>query len=143
MRHVIACICLLCIYKIIFDFLGGKGNNKSFLIVPVRKVNLSVIITPITVVVGQQITLTCITSYCIPPAYITWYKSAGDITSLSSSTIANSGGLVKTTSSVQSTIVKEDNGKRVFCKASNIRGKEVSSFMNILNVMCKYLKKKN
>nr|XP_022313604.1 B-cell receptor CD22-like [Crassostrea virginica] len=103
--------------------------------IPVREVNLSVITTPITVIIGQQINLTCTTSYCIPPANITWYKSAGD--SQTRSTLVKSGGLVKTISSIQSTIVKEDNGKRVFCKASNIRGKEVTSFMNILNVMYK------
>ena len=47
---------------------------------------------------------------------------------------------MKTISSVKSTVVKEDNGKRVFCKASNIRGKDVTSFINTLNVMCRYLK---
>ena len=111
------------------------------LIVPVHEVNLSVITTPITVITGQQINLTCTTSYCIPPANITWYKSAGDITSLSSSTLVNSGDLVQTISSVQSIVVKGDNGKRVFFKASNMRGKDVTSFMNTVNVMCKSLKK--
>nr|XP_022317747.1 hemicentin-2-like [Crassostrea virginica] len=105
--------------------------------IPVHEVNLSVITTPITVITGQQINLTCTTSYCIPPANITWYKSAGDITSLSSSTLVNSGDLVQTISSVQSIVVKGDNGKRVFCKASNMRGKDVTSFMNTLNVMYK------
>ncbi|XP_078332852.1 hemicentin-1-like isoform X2 [Crassostrea virginica] len=105
--------------------------------IPVHEVNLSVVTTPITVITGQQINLTCTTSYCIPPANITWFKSSVDITSLSRSTLVNSGDLVKTISSVQSTIVKQDNGKRVFCKASNIRGKDVTSFMNTLNVMYK------
>ena len=114
------------------------SNSKSKFIqtVPVEYVAISV--KTITMVAGTQIYLSCMTSYCIPPANITWYKSSVDMTSLSGSIFAHSGGLMKTITSLQITLVKEDNGKHVFCKASNIRGKDESSSMIILNVLCKH-----
>ena len=104
--------------------------------VPVTKVTLTP--TPITVVDGQQMNLTCTTSYSNPAANVAWMKSSGDITDLSTHRTGNSGGLVRTVSSLLITVVKEDNGKQVFCRASNTQDKSVSSTVHILNIMCKY-----
>uniref|UniRef100_K1Q702 Uncharacterized protein n=1 Tax=Magallana gigas TaxID=29159 RepID=K1Q702_MAGGI len=52
--------------------------------VPVTSVTLTP--TPTIALVGQQINITCTTSYCYPPAYVTWYMSSTDITSLSTAT---------------------------------------------------------
>nr|XP_022320733.1 hemicentin-1-like [Crassostrea virginica] len=111
-------------------------NSDSVVIsvkVPVTKVTLTP--TPITVVDGQQMNLTCTTSYSNPAANITWIKSSEDITDLSTHTTDNSGGLVRTVSSLLITVVKEDNGKQVFCRASNTQDKSVSSTVHILNIM--------
>ena len=113
------------------------SNNKSKFIQTVPVENVAISVKTNTMVAGTQINLSCMTSYCIPPANITWYKSSVDMTSLSGSIFAYSGGLLKTITSLQISLVKEDIGKHVFCKASNIRGKDVSSSMIILNVLCK------
>uniref|UniRef100_A0A8W8NFL9 Hemicentin-1 n=1 Tax=Magallana gigas TaxID=29159 RepID=A0A8W8NFL9_MAGGI len=106
--------------------LYSNSNSVNFtVIVPVKSVTL----TPnsITVVVGQQINLTCTTSYCNPPANISWYKSSTDITSQSTSTRDKSGGLVRTASSLQTLVFKMDNEKQVYCAVSNIPGRSVIS----------------
>lgn len=100
----------------------------------------SVTLTPnsITVVVGQQINLTCTTSYCNPPANISWYKSSTDITSQSTSTRDESGGLVRTASSLQTLVFKMDNEKQVYCAVSNIPGRSVISTVLSVAVWCTY-----
>lgn len=81
--------------------------------------------------------LTCETSYCVPPANITWFKSSINIP-FSSSTYHKSGDLVRTISSVIITVDKGDNGKLVYCIARNLDRKSVRSSTDALNVMCKY-----
>ena len=83
--------------------------------------------------------LTCTTSYCNPPANITWYLSSVDITSQSLSAIEKSGGLFRTVSSLLREVVKEDNGKQVYCRASNTLGEHVISSVQTVNVLCKWL----
>lgn len=104
--------------------------------VPVTSVTVTP--TPITVTAGQQMNLTCITSYCNPPANITWYMSSTDITSQSTNTTDVSNNLVKTTSQLLSQVVKTDNGKQVYCTASNILGRSVQSIMHTVIVWCRY-----
>lgn len=102
----------------------------------------SVTITPSSVIViaGQQMNLTCATSYCYPPANITWYLSSVDITSQSLSAVENTGGLLRTVSSLLYEVVKEDSGKQVYCRASNSLGEHVISSVETVNVFCKWLK---
>ena len=104
--------------------------------VPVSKVTLTP--TQFPVIAGQQMNLTCTTSYSNPAANITWIKSSEDITDQSTHTTDSSGGLVRTVSSLLFTVVQEDNGKQVFCRTSNTQDKSVSSTVHILNIMCKY-----
>lgn len=106
------------------------------LTVPMTSVTLTP--TSTTFMTGQQINLTCITSYCDPPANITWYKSSTDITSQATVTIDTSNGLVRTTSSLQTLVFKMDNGKQVYCTASNIPGRsEISTVLSVV-VWCTY-----
>lgn len=102
----------------------------------------SVTITPVatTLIDGQVINLICITSYCNPSANITWYKSTTAIlvTSHSTSTRNISDGLVRTTSSLQTQVVKMDNGKQVYCTSSNIPGRSINSTVLTLAVLCTY-----
>lgn len=103
--------------------------------VPVTSVTLTPYST--TVIVGHQINLTCTTSYCNPPANITWYKSTTDITSQSTFTRIALNGSVKTTSQLLSRVVKTDNGQDVFCIASNTPSLSVKSMVYTLTVLCK------
>lgn len=107
--------------------------------------NLTVLMTSVTLtptsttfMAGQEINLTCKTSYCNPPANITWYKSSTDITSQATVTRDTSDGLVRTTSSLQTLVFKMDNGKQVYCTASNIPGSSVISTVLSLVVLCTY-----
>lgn len=102
----------------------------------------SVTITPVatTLIDGQVINLISITSYCNPPANITWYKltTAIHVTSHSASTRNISDGLVRTTSSLQTQVVQMENGKQVYCTASNIPGRSINSTVLTLAVLCTY-----
>nr|XP_022289527.1 nephrin-like isoform X2 [Crassostrea virginica] len=99
---------------------------------PVTSVTLTP--TSITVADGQQMNLTCTTSASNPQANITWYKSFVDITSQSTSTTEEVGGLARTVSSLQSIVGKEDNGKRIYCRASNSPNQAVTSNVQSINV---------
>ncbi|XP_078334109.1 neural cell adhesion molecule 1-A-like isoform X2 [Crassostrea virginica] len=79
--------------------------------------------------------LTCATSYCNPQANITWYKSSLDITNQSSFIIYKSGDLLGTVSSLIIKAVKEDNGKRVYCRATNAPRNSVKSNEQTLNIL--------
>lgn len=103
--------------------------------VPVTSVTLTLNST--TVIAGQQTNLTCTTSYCNPPADITWYKSSTDITSQSTYTRVALNGSVKTTSQLLNRVVKADNGQDVFCTASNTPSLSVKSMVYTLTVLCK------
>lgn len=109
-----------------------------FCTVPVTSVTLTPVAT--TLIAGQLVNLTCITSYCDPPANITWYKSTTDIHVTSQSTyIMNmSDGLVRTTSSLQTQVVKMDVGKQVYCTASNIPGRSINSTVLTVDLWCMY-----
>lgn len=110
-----------------------------FLIIaePVRFVTLEP--TPITVIAGQLVNLTCSTSYCNPPATIRWYKSLTDVTSKSKFTTDTSDGLVRTTSSLLLNITKADGGKDMYCTASNLQDNSVKSIVHTITVYCKYI----
>lgn len=103
--------------------------------VPMTSVTLTLNLT--TVIVGQQINLTCTASYCNPPADITWYKSTTDITSQSTYTRVALNGSVKTTSQLLSRVFKTDNEQDVFCTASNTPSLSVKSMVYTLTVLCK------
>lgn len=112
-------------------------NSTPLLSAPVSLVTLAP--TKIMVTVGEQMTLTCTTSYCHPSAIITWHLSS---TENSSTTIVtnktlNGLGLVKTYSSLQKIVDKSDNEKLVHCTASNIPGRDVSSSVQTVRALCK------
>ena len=103
--------------------------------VPVTTVTLRP--TLIVFTAGQEMNLTCTTSAGNPQANITWYKSSVDITSQSTFSTQREGGLTRTISSLQGRVVKEDNGKQLYCIASNTPNKTITSIVQTLNVMCK------
>lgn len=109
----------------------------SIYVVPVASVTLTR--TPIEVLAGQKMNITCMTSYSNPPASITWYMSSSDITSQSTSKTQTEGGLVRTISSLISIAVKKDNERQVYCKANNTLSKFVTSSVQTLIVMCKFI----
>lgn len=116
----------------------ATSNYVNFSVkVPVTSVTITPVAT--TLIDGQVINLICITSYCNPPANITWYKSttAIHVTNHSTSTRNISDGLVRTTSSLQTQVVKMDNGKQVYCTASNIPGRSINSTVLTLAVLYK------
>ncbi|XP_078319162.1 cell adhesion molecule Dscam1-like [Crassostrea virginica] len=102
---------------------------------PVTSVTL--LSTTTTFISGQQMNLTCATSYCYPPANITWYMSSDDVTHQSTSTLNSVDGLAETISMFISTVGKENTGKRVYCTASNTPNKTVISNIGTLNVLYK------
>lgn len=104
--------------------------------VPVTSVILTP--TPIIALAGQQINITCTTSYCYPPAYVMWYMSSTDITSLSIATKDETEDFVRTVSFLSINLGKSDNGKHVFCIARNIRDQSETSMMNTVTVLCMY-----
>lgn len=97
--------------------------------------------TSIDVVAGREMTLTCTTSFCIPPANISWYKSALDITkdstSIRNKNITNDHQ--QTVSTLVKTVGKSDNGEEIYCTASNIHPKTVKSETLPINILCKYI----
>lgn len=92
------------------------------------------------VTVGQQMNLTCETSYCFPSANITWHldTSTENINS-PIVTYNNSNGLVRTISLLQKSVDKSDNEKLVYCTARNIPGRNVKSSMHKVIAWCKLL----
>lgn len=106
------------------------------IIVPVTSVTL--LPTMMTRNEGQQINLTCETSNCNPRATINWYKSSEDITNQTTFLTRSVEGLQRTISILLSTAVKDDNGKHVFCIASNSPTLNFTSNAVTLNVLCKY-----
>ena len=103
---------------------------------PVSSVNLTQ--TPIIVSAGQMINLTCVTSYSNPEATITWYKSSEDVTPQSTSETQRDGGLIRTVSYLRSPVLKEDNEKRIYCRANNTVDTSITSSMGTIIVLCKY-----
>lgn len=98
--------------------------------------------TLIIVSVGQQMNLTCTTSYCFPPATITWYLSSKDNINPTPTPIVTNetmGDLVRTNSLLQKSVDKSDNGQFVYCTASNIPGQIVNSSVQTVVAWCKLL----
>ncbi|XP_065933086.1 nephrin isoform X2 [Magallana gigas] len=110
-------------------------NSTIFVAVPVTSVTLAP--TSINVTAGQQMYINCTTSYCYPPANITWYMSSTNFTNQFTLTKNTSNGLVRTLSALSINASKSDNGKRVYCTASNISGRRVNSTVNMLTVLYK------
>lgn len=61
-----------------------------------------------------------------------------DITSQSTPTTEDYGDLKRIISSLQSSVVKEDNGKQINGRASNTPNQGVTSNLQSLNVLCKH-----
>lgn len=104
-------------------------------IVPV--VSMTLTRTPIKIFARQKMNMTCMTSYSNPPAL--WYMSSLDITSQSTSKTQKEGGLERTISSLISITMKKDNERQVYCKASNTLSQLVTSSVQTLIVMCKFI----
>lgn len=96
--------------------------------------------TLINVTAGQQVNITCTTSYCYPPANITWFISSTDITNQSNVATVLHDGLMRTISALSIYAVKSDNGKQVYCTAGNNPGQRVllNSTVNVVTVLCMY-----
>ncbi|XP_078316005.1 cell adhesion molecule 2-like isoform X3 [Crassostrea virginica] len=113
-----------------------RSNSIIFSVnVPVSSVNLTQ--TTIVVSAGQMINLTCVTSYSNPAATISWHKSSEDITPQSTSETLTKGSLVRTISSLRSIVVKEDNGKQIYCRANNTMDASITSSMRTIIVLYK------
>ncbi|XP_022287174.2 nephrin-like [Crassostrea virginica] len=122
--------------SVVCQSLYQKSNSVVFFVeVPVSSVTL--LPTMISVIAGQQMNITCATSYCNPPANITWYLSSEDVTDQSTFTINRVDGLAETVSLLLSKIGKADNGKQVHCVASNTPDKTVTSYKSTLNILYK------
>lgn len=104
---------------------------------PVSSVTLAP--SSMVVTVGKQMNLSCTTSYCLPPAIITWHLSSTENMNSTIVTYNESNDLVKTTSLLQKRVDKSDNGKLVFCTASNIPGRHVNSSVHTVIAWCKLL----
>lgn len=87
---------------------------------------------------GTKMYLTCQTSYCHPPATVTWYN---ENTKISDHTIitydTNQYFLSRTTSKFLYYVMAQDNGQKMNCIASNIQGERVVSNKITLDVRCK------
>lgn len=92
--------------------------------------------TSITVLEGQQINLTCISSRSEPPANITWNMSSKNTTTSFRFINDSLNGPVRTLSLLQTDVDRSDNGKQVYCTASNMPGRSASSSI-LINVQCK------
>lgn len=90
-------------------------------------------------IAGNQLNLTCTSSYCIPAANITWYWSSTVITIQPTLETKKNGSLLITTSSISKTVGKMDKGSIVYCTASNIQGENVISTERSVKVLCKSL----
>lgn len=85
--------------------------------------------------------LTCQTSYCHPPATVTWYNDNIEISDHIFVTIdKNQYFLSRMTSKLQYTVMPQNNGQSIYCIASNIQGERVVSDKITLDVRCKYVK---
>lgn len=92
------------------------------------------------VTAGQKIHINCTTSFCDPPANITWVSSSVDSTNQYTYTDdTNDDGLVRINSSLQRSVTAKDNGMMVYCSASNIPNRNVTSTVQIFSVSCKYI----
>ena len=92
---------------------------------------------PITLIAEQHMNLICTTSACNPSANIQWFMSSENITGHSSSKITPDGSFLRTVSSLNLTVKKQDDQKQMFCRASNIPGYSVTSSKQTLHVLCK------
>lgn len=108
-------------------------NNYT---VPVTSVALTS--TSVTVIAGRKMDLNCTTSLCDPQANITWYKESKNITNNSTYSTFNESDLVKTTSVLQILISKKDHGQEIYCAATNIPGRSITSTVHTLVVLCKF-----
>lgn len=114
----------------------NRSNLVVFTVkVPVTSVTLAP--TSINVTAGQQMYINCTTSYCYPPAYVTWYMSSTNSTDQFTLTEHTSNDLARTSSVLSIKASKSDNGKQVYCTASQISGKRVNSTVNMLTVLYK------
>lgn len=85
--------------------------------------------------------LTCQTSYCQPPATVTWYIANREISDHKILTYdTNQYFHSRTTSKLQYTAMPRDNGQNMYCFANNIKGESVVSDKITLDVRCKYVK---
>lgn len=113
-------------------------SNAVILIVKVPVAFVTMNLTTTNVIAGQEIDISCTTSFCDPPANITWFTSSVDGTNQYKYTNDRNGeGLVSTKSSLQIIATAKDNGMMVYCSASNIPSRSVNSTVQILTVSYK------
>lgn len=108
-----------------------------------RLTSVSLIPGSITVRAGQNVELTCETSFCNPQANVSWHKSSTDITSESTISTEQEKDLVKTISTLLTTVMKADNREEVYCKGKNIPDQDLKSNVLTLNVLYKPYVKSN
>ncbi|XP_046350281.2 basement membrane-specific heparan sulfate proteoglycan core protein-like isoform X2 [Haliotis rufescens] len=92
--------------------------------VPVSSVTLANITSDneeLAIAEGQHLTLTCVTSPGFPNPTVTW-SGLRAVVGLSTDTVATSGVLAQTTSTVTATISRADQGGITRCEASNVNG---------------------
>lgn len=89
---------------------------------------------------GTIMYLTCQTSNCHPPAIVTWYNDNIEISDHTIVTVdTNQLFLSRMKSKLQYTVMPQDNGKNIYCIASNIQGERVVSEKITVDVRCKYV----
>lgn len=108
----------------------------KYISVQVTKVTLMPV--SITGEVGDQMYLSCTTSFCFPQANVSWFISSTDITNQSTPTTNSDSGLSRTNSTLILSLSKAHNGKQVYCAASNKPNQIVNSLTHTVTVFCKY-----
>lgn len=124
-------------YNIQFSLYTDDYYNANSLAVPVLALTLSP--TELSVNSGNIISLECQTNYCNPPSTIIWYIDGEKVSGQIKVTIdTNSTGISRTTSVLQYTAVPSDDGKPVYCTATNFEGYIIESRKHYLNVKCEF-----
>lgn len=111
--------------------------NANSLAVPVSALTLSP--AEPSVNSGNNISLECQTNYCNPSSTIIWHIDSEKVSGQIDIAIDTNGtGLLRTTSVLQYTAVPNDDGKLVYCTATNFKGHIIASEKHLLNVKCKF-----
>eukprot|EP00477_Mikrocytos_mackini_P003186 GAHX01003932.1.p1 GENE.GAHX01003932.1~~GAHX01003932.1.p1 ORF type:complete len:444 (-),score=28.71 GAHX01003932.1:64-1395(-) len=87
--------------------------------------------------VNEQMSMTCVSEYCYPPANIVWYIESDEISENITNVSNENNGLFQTTSTLLYTGLKNNHRKPVYCKASNLQNVTVESSRKYLDVICK------
>lgn len=128
-----------------FDWNGKKlwcstalvKSNNIILTVTVQVTKVTLMPVSITGEVGDQMYLSCTTSFCFPQANVSWFISSTDITNQSTPTTNSDSGLSRTNSTLILSLSKAHNGKQVYCAASNKPNQIVNSLTHTVTVFYK------